>query len=91
MNNIDLEKNITVKEVAKIMKKHEMFIRIGLQNGTLPFGTAEKMPGKSKYSYYISPRQFYQYIGMGGLRDENDSILYRGYDLACNELKKKWR
>ena len=45
MNNINSpQKRITVREAAKIMKKHEMFVRIGLQRGTLPFGTAEKMP-----------------------------------------------
>lgn len=47
MINTNIEKrNITVKEAAKIMGKHEMFVRVGLQNGKLPFGIAEKLPRK---------------------------------------------
>lgn len=53
---------ITVKEAARIMEKSEMFIRIGLQRGILPFGVAEKL--SSKYSYYISPKKFYEYVGI---------------------------
>ena len=71
--NIDKQK-ITVKEAAKIMGKHEMFIRIGLQNGTLPFGVAEKMPNKTKYSYHISPKLFFEYIGTTGLQDKSGDI-----------------
>ena len=54
-------KNMTVKEVAIEMGKSESFVRIGLQRGTLTFGVAEKL--SSKYTYYISPKKFYEYIG----------------------------
>ena len=54
-------KNMTVKEVAIEMGKSESFVRIGLQRGTLTFGVAEKL--SSKYTYYISPEKFYEYIG----------------------------
>ena len=43
------------------MKKSEQFIRIGLQRGLLPFGTAVKL--STRYTYYISPKLFYEYIG----------------------------
>ena len=68
MENIkikDEEKDIgclKVKDVAKAMGKSEMFVRIGLQRGLLPFGTAIKT--SSKYTYYISPSKFYKYIGI---------------------------
>lgn len=52
---------ITVKEAAKIMGKSQQFVRVGLQRGLLPFGTAFKM--SNKYSYYISPKKFYEYVG----------------------------
>ena len=69
MNITSIEKkNISVKEVARIMGKHEQFVRIGLQNGTLPFGVAEKLPGSSRYSYHISPKLFFEYIGTEGLQ-----------------------
>ena len=55
-------RNLKIKDVAKAMGKSEMFVRIGLQRGLLPFGIAVKT--SSKYTYYISPNKFYQYIGI---------------------------
>ncbi len=55
--------NITVKEAAKLMNRTEQFIRIGLQRGLLPIGTAVQNPG-GKYSYYISPELFEKYTGI---------------------------
>lgn len=54
--------NITVKETAKLMKKSEMFVRIGLQRGVLPIGTAIKI--SSKFSYHISPKLLEEYLGI---------------------------
>jgi hypothetical protein len=57
-----LEKQIiSIKEAAEIMGKSQQFIRVGLQRGLLPFGTAIKM--SSKWTYYISPKQFNEYVG----------------------------
>ena len=53
--------NIKVSEGAKLMGKSEQFVRIGLQRGLLPIGTAIKTG--SKYSYYISPKLLEEYIG----------------------------
>lgn len=55
--------NISVAKASKIMCKTPQFIRIGLQRGTLPIGTAEKMPNSTKYSYYISPKLLEEYTG----------------------------
>ena len=64
MNISNIEKrSISVKEVARIMGKHEQFVRIGLQKGILPFGVAEKLPNSSRWSYHISPKLFWKYIG----------------------------
>ena len=54
--------NISVLEAAKLMGKSEMFVRIGLQRGSLPIGNAVKT--SSKYSYYISPKLFEEYTGI---------------------------
>ena len=43
------------------MGKSEQFVRIGLQRGLLPIGQAIKM--SSMYTYYISPKLFYEYTG----------------------------
>ena len=55
--------NISVKEAARLMKKTPQFIRIGLQRGLLPFGTAIENPG-GRYSYNISPKLFEEYTGI---------------------------
>ena len=56
--------NLTIQQVAKLMNKSQQFVRIGLQRGLLPFGTAIKLDGKTKYSYHISPNKFYEYMGI---------------------------
>lgn len=55
-------KSMTIKEVAEEMGKSQQFVRIGIQRGRLTFGTAEILTG-NKYTYYISPPLFFQYIG----------------------------
>jgi hypothetical protein len=56
------KKKITVEEAASLMGKSKMFVRIGLRNKTLPFGFAVMMES-GRWSYYINPKQFYEYIG----------------------------
>ena len=53
---------ITIKEATKIMGKSEQFVTIGLQREILSFGVAFQMKSY-KYSYYISPKLFYEYVG----------------------------
>jgi len=65
-----MDKNITVKKAAEIMGKSQQFVRIGLQRGILPFGTAIKM--SSMWTYYISPKQFCDYVG---IREEDITLL----------------
>lgn len=54
--------NMSIKEVAEELGKSQQFVRIGIQRGILPFGIAQVVSGE-KYSYYISPEKFYEYIG----------------------------
>lgn len=54
--------NIKVEEAAKLMGKSQQFVRIGLQRGLLPIGTAIKM--SSQWTYHISPKLFYEYVGV---------------------------
>lgn len=53
---------ISIKEAAELMGKSQQFVRVGLQRGILPFGVAIQISSK-KYSYYISPKKFYEYVG----------------------------
>jgi hypothetical protein len=43
-------KMMNIKKAAIRLGKTEQFIRTGLQNGTLPFGSAEKVDGHFRYS-----------------------------------------
>lgn len=64
--------NVKISEVAKLMGKSEQFVRIGLQRGLLPIGTAIKTG--TKYSYYISPKLLEEYIGRINKEDEKNEI-----------------
>lgn len=54
---------ITIKDVAEALGKSEQTIRLCLQRGLLPFGTAIRMPNSHKYVYIIYPKKFNEYIG----------------------------
>lgn len=54
-------KKITIKEASIMMHKSQQFIRIGLQTGKLPFGSAVKV--SKRWNYIIYPDLFYKYIG----------------------------
>ena len=58
---IDFEGTLTVQEVAKFMHKSEVFVRAGLENGSLPIGSYDKRGGRA--SYYISPKRAYEWLG----------------------------
>lgn len=52
---------IKVTEAAAVLHVSDQFIRIGLQRGILPIGTAIKM--SSKWTYQISPKLLADYSG----------------------------
>ena len=54
---------LTVTEVAEKLGKSPQSIRIALQRGLLPFGTALKMPGSGRYVYIIYPEKVREYLG----------------------------
>lgn len=56
-------KNLTVNDVAKALNKSPQYIRICLQQGLLPFGTAAKMPHSGQWTYVIFPAKFREYVG----------------------------
>ena len=53
---------MSVAEAAEIMGVSKDYIRIGLQRGLLPFGTALKM--SNRYTYFISAKKFFEYLGV---------------------------
>lgn len=55
-----------VKDVAKMLGTTEMTIRVGLQQGVFPFGTAFKTkPNNKQYTYIIYPAKVEEYVNRG--------------------------
>ncbi len=52
---------IKVTEAAAVLHVSDQFVRIGLQRGILPIGTAVRM--SSKWTYQISPKLLEDYSG----------------------------
>lgn len=56
-----MQRRVSVKEAAEILGVSQQFIRIGMQRGLLPIGTAVKM--SSRWTYHISPKLLEEYVG----------------------------
>ena len=52
---------IKVTEAAAVLHVSDQFVRIGMQRGILPIGTALKM--STKWTYQISPKPLAEYSG----------------------------
>lgn len=53
---------IGTRRAAQCLGKSEQFVRVGLQRGILPFGSA--VPGRGRrYNYYVNPAKFREYVG----------------------------
>lgn len=61
---------MTVAEAASIMGVSKDYIRVGLQRGLLPFGTAVKM--SNRYTYYISAKKLFKYLGVEDYNEITD-------------------
>lgn len=55
--------NVSVLEAARIMGVSQQFVRVGLQQGILPFGCAIQIT-KKKYTYFISRAKLAEYVGV---------------------------
>ena len=75
-------KYISIKEAARIMSKSEQFVRVGFQRGTLSFGIAQIMPKSHRYSYYISPKLFYNFV------DRNQKDKFTNYYKNIDKYKQ---
>ena len=55
----DQHKPLSVPDAAAMLGVTPQFLRLGLQQGRFPFGTAVKM---KRWAYYINSERFYAYI-----------------------------
>lgn len=56
-------RRISTAEAGKMLGVSTEFIRVGLQTGRLPIGTAFKKQGSSVYRYYISEKLLKEFVG----------------------------
>ena len=56
-------RNVPIRELAAALGKDPQYIRQGLQQGILKFGTAIKVNGSSEYSYYCPDRKVWEETG----------------------------
>lgn len=69
-----MAERITVKRAAELTGLSQLTIRLGLQYGSLPFGSAIKT-SKHRTVYHISPAKLAEYLGMTIEQVKGDDIL----------------
>lgn len=79
---------VTVAEAAAILETSQEYVRLAMQEGVLPIGSAAKM--STRWTYHISPKLLAEYSGadvekeLKVLRKERDSheLRSRGKDVG---------
>ncbi len=56
-------RNVPIAEIAKAIGKDAQYIRIGIQQGILKFGTAMKVGDSIEYSYYCPDKKVWEETG----------------------------
>ena len=57
--------NMTIEEASKLMGVSRQFVRVGLQQGILPFGYAVQI-STNRWTYFISRQKFLEHTGIKG-------------------------
>ena len=50
-------RNVPIKEIASAIGKDAQYVRLGLQQGILKFGSAIKVGNSNEYSYYCPDKR----------------------------------
>jgi hypothetical protein len=56
-------RNVPIKEIASAIGKDAQYVRLGLQQGILKFGTAIKVGNSNEYSYYCPDKRVWEETG----------------------------
>lgn len=51
-------RNVPIKEIASAIGKDAQYVRLGIQQGLLKFGTAIKVGSSNEFSYYCPDKKF---------------------------------
>ncbi len=71
-------KTISVETAAKIIRKDPQYVRLGLQQGRFPFGTAIQKPN-GRWTYNIIEPKVYEYAGIN-MKEEKGGME----NVMCN-------
>jgi len=63
----DIMERVKIKEAAKILAVSEQFVRVGIQRGTLPIGSAVKINNSTKFTYHIPRERLETYLKGGDI------------------------
>lgn len=69
---VEYSGSLTVKEIAAFIGKSEVFVRAGIENGSLPIGGYDRKGERA--NYYISPKRAYEWLGY--IRHEENTDGY---------------
>ena len=56
-------RNVPIKEIAMAIGKDAQYVRVGIQQGNLKFGSAIKIGSSNEYSYYCSDKRVWEETG----------------------------
>lgn len=56
-------RNVPIKEIAAAIGKDAQYVRVGLQQGILKFGSAIKMEDSSEYNYFCPDKKVWEETG----------------------------
>lgn len=88
-----MSRKISVKRAAQLLGKRELFVRECMKRGTLPIGTAEQMPGSTRWSFSISPQALADYMGCSvrELYEDERPATDDQLELSEEQIEKLWR
>ena len=67
-------RNVPIKEIAQAMGKDAQYVRVGLQQGILKFGTAIKVGNSNEFSYYCPDKKVWEETGY--FRDVSELSIF---------------
>lgn len=67
-------KTMSVENAAKIIRKDPQYVRLGLQQGRFPFGTAIQKPN-NRWTYNIIAPKVYEYAGIEVKEGDDENVM----------------
>lgn len=88
-----MSRKITVQRAAELLGKSTLFVREAMRRGTLPIGTAEQLPGSSRWTFIISPTMLADYMGcrVEELYEEEVGASSYPTEFSEEQIERLWR